>query len=100
MIRVTWTTPTKFKSGRAAKAGDLAGYRLMMKVDGAPNFTEIARPAVAATQFEVDVNDPGTYSFQLFANSSNGKVSDPATGSVTIAETTALEAPVMTVAVV
>lgn len=100
MIRCTWTAPTKFKSGRTVKAGDITGYILRMKVDGAPSFTEIAKPAANATSFEVDVNDPGKYDFALAAVASNGKVSDAGTASVTIAETTALEAPVLTVAVV
>ena len=90
----------KFKSGRAVKAGDVTGFSLKMKVDGAPSFTEIAKPGPTVQSFDVDVNDPGSYSFQLTALSSNGKISDAATASVTISETTALETPVLTVAVV
>ncbi len=99
-IRLTWSAPTKHTSGRPAAAGDLTGYVLRMKVDGAPSFTQIATPAATATQFDVDVSDPGTYSFELVAGSSNGKTSAPATGGTTIADSTPLEAPVLEVKLV
>jgi hypothetical protein len=100
MIKCVWVAPTKHTSGRAVKAGDLTGFSLRMKVEGAPAFTEIAKPAATVTSFEVDANDPGTYQFELVALSSNGKTSAPATGSVTIVDTTPLEAPALTVSIV
>lgn len=100
MIRCTWTAPTEHTSGRPAKPGDLVGYSLFMKVDGAPTFTELAELGPTETQYEVDVSDPGTYEFQLVARSSNDKASAPATGSVTISDSTPLRAPVLTVALV
>lgn len=100
MIRCTWTAPTEHTSGRPAKPGALTGYTLRMKVDGAPSFTEIATPGPEVTSYEVDVNDPGTYEFELVAHSSNGRTSAPATGSVTIADSTPLRAPVLVVELV
>ncbi len=98
MIRVTWTGPTRHTSGSPIKPGELAGFTLKMKVDGAPTFTEIATLPAAATEFEIDVNDAGTYQFELVAEATNGKDSAPATGSVTITDETPLEAPALSVA--
>jgi hypothetical protein len=100
MIRCTWTAPTEHTSGRPAKPGDLVGYMLRMRVDGAPSFTEIAAPGPTDTSYEVDVSDPGTYEFELVARASNGSRSEAATGSVTINDSTPLRAPVLTVALV
>lgn len=97
MIRCTWTAPTEHTSGRPAKPGDLVGYMLRMRVDGAPSFTEIAAPGPQDTEYEIDVNDPGTYEFELVARSSNGRRSEAATGTVTIADETPLRAPVLEV---
>lgn len=93
-IKCTWIAPTKHKSGRP---GVPSGYDLQMKVEGAPGFTSIAEPAADALEFIVDVTDPGLYEFRLFAKHANGTVSDAGTGSVTIADASPLEAPVLTV---
>lgn len=98
MIRVTWIAPTKHTSGRPIKADELTGFVLRMKVDGAPEFTDVAEPQADETEFELDVNDPGTYEFELVAL---GKVaamnSAPAKGSIAISDDTPLEAPTITV---
>lgn len=99
-IRVEWTAPTTHTSGRPVGAGDLTGYILSMRVQGAPSFSEIGRPTAADVQFDVDVTDPGTYEFQLEALASNGTTSAPGTASVTIADTSPLAAPVVTARIV
>ncbi len=94
-IRVEWEAPTKHTSGRPAAAGDLVGYVLSMRVEGAPDFTDIAEPAAEATSIDIDVSDPGLYQFELRARSSNGEVSAPGSAVVVIADDTPLEAPVV-----
>lgn len=99
-IKCTWTAPTKRKSGRPLDPKDIANYVLSMKVEGAPAFTVVARPAADATEFTLDVNDPGAYDFELVAIDSAGRTGDAATGSITIADTTAPGAPTLTVELV
>ena len=100
-IKCVWTAPTKHKSGRPAAPGDIAGYDLQMKVEGAPSYTSIAADLSAdELEFIVDVTDPGFYEFRIFAKGSNGTVSDPAHGAITIADGSALEAPGLVVELV
>lgn len=99
-IRCTWVAPAKHKSGRPAAAGMLVGYDLQMKVEGAPSFTSIAQPGANETEFTIDVTDPGLYEFRLFARAANETISDAGTGSIVIPDTSPLEAPALTVALV
>ena len=92
-IHLTWSTPTKHTSGRPVKAGALAGYELFMKVDGAPEFTSIADLDPEDTMFVLDVDDAGDYDFRLVALGTNGTRSAPATGSVSIADSSPIEMP-------
>lgn len=99
-IKCVWTAPTKYKSGRPVGLDDVAGYDLHMKVEGAPSFTSIAEPGPDDREFVIDVSDPGLYEFRIFAKGRNGTVSDPANGSIVIADTSALEAPGLVVELV
>jgi hypothetical protein len=97
-IRCRWNIPAKYKSGRALPPADMAGFELFMRVAGAPAFTSVGKLGPAVVEHTLDVDATGTYEFQLTATTKNGKVCDPpATGSVTIAETTGPETPTLTV---
>jgi hypothetical protein len=64
-----------------------------MRVEGAPDFTEIDLPGPTTSEFVLDVADSGLYEFRLTVIAKNGKESAPATGSVMIPETGPLETP-------
>lgn len=92
-IKCKWKAPLKRQSGRALTTGEIASYELDMRVEGAPSFTTIAGPAAADTEYTIDVNDPGLYEFRLRALGNDGSKGAYATGQITIADTSAIEAP-------
>ncbi len=88
-MKLSWSI-TQRKSGRPFNvATDVDHYDLAMKVEGAPDFTPIAGPAPTATDFTVDVTDPGAYWFRLTCFPKTGAVSDPAEASAEILDQTA-----------
>lgn len=88
-IKCTWTPPATRESGRPIDPADIAGYSLVMRVEGAPEFTEIATPAATVREYVLDVTDPGLYEFQLFVIDTDGRKSKPSAGAVMIPDSTA-----------
>lgn len=95
-IKLDWPTPTTRTSGRPLQPGDLVGYALNMKVDGAPSFTALNPPAATDTTYTVDVTDPGTYDFEMHAIDKNQRAGASWTGVITIEDTSPISAPVVT----
>lgn len=96
-IKITWVAPTTRRSGRPLDPNDIANYVLSMRVEGAPAFSEIARPLKSETSFSLDVSDPGLYQFSLSLVDTGGRVGTPATGQIVIPDTSLPNAPAMTI---
>lgn len=87
-MKLSWSVSQR-KSGRPFTAAEIERYELSMQVEGAPGFTQIPGPAASATQFTIDVTDPGTYRFRLVCVPKVGTTSDPAEGEAEILDTSA-----------
>ena len=88
-MKLVWTI-TQRKSGRPFDmASEVDHYALEMQAEGAPGFTAIPGPGAAATEFTLDVTDPGTYNFRLTCYPKTGAASDPATASAQILDQSA-----------
>lgn len=92
MIRVRWQAPLTRVSGRPISDAEIDGYRLEIRVEGAPDFTILMVNKVL--EFSVDADAPGLYEFRVFTVDTAGRSSAPASGSVAIPDTTAPGAPV------
>ena len=88
-MKLVWTIAQR-KSGRPFDmATEVDHYTLEMQVEGAPGFTAIPGPGATATEFNLDVTDPGTYNFRLTCYPKTGTASDPATASAQILDQSA-----------
>ena len=88
-MKLVWTI-TQRKSGRPFDmASEIDHYALEMQAEGAPGFTAIPGPGAAATEFTLDVTDPGTYNFRLTCYPKTGAASDPAFTSAQILDQSA-----------
>lgn len=94
MITVKWSRPTTRSDvlHTPLAAADIIGYDLQMMAQGAPDFTSLSDVPITDTQFLIDTNVPGTYSFRCVALTKEGR-GLPASGMLTI------EAPVPALAV-
>lgn len=100
MLRISWTIPTKRKSGRPLKPGDIARFELQVKVDGAPDFSSLDSVPPTADTYEIDNPSPGDYSFRVRAVDAAGGAGDWGSGAVTIPDTSPIEAPTVTLVLV
>lgn len=88
-MKLSWSVNQR-KSGRPFdQTTEVDHYVLEMQAEGAPDFTPIPGPGAAATEFTLDVTDPGTYNFRLTCFPKTGTASDPATASAQILDQTA-----------
>lgn len=87
-MKLSWSVAQR-KSGRPFTAAEIERYELSMKVEGAPDFTAIPAPSPSATQYTIDVTDPGTYRFRLVCVPKVGATSDPAEGEAQILDQSA-----------
>lgn len=87
-MKLTWSVPQR-KSGRPFSADEIDRYILSLRVEGAPDFTEIAGPGPLDTAFNMDVVDPGIYHFRLVCVPKVGVPSDPVEATAEILDTSA-----------
>lgn len=88
-MKLSWSI-TQRKSGRPFDPlTEVDHYTLEMQVEGAPDYSTIPAPGATASEYTIDVTDPGLYRFRLTCFPKVGSASDPALGSAQILDQSA-----------